>query len=392
MGDKRYAIHCCAALAARLVLVAYSNFHDKNFNVSYTDVDYKVFTDAARHITEGNSPYDRDTYRYTPFIAMILIPNVIICQEFGKIVFSFFDILISILIRQILLGQKFNDKTSSFCSFLWLYNPLAMVISTRGNADSLAVFFVLLVAYYLQKDNYWLAGIVHGFSIHLRLYPLAFSLAMYLALRKSSGLIIVPNKKQVALVLSCVLSLLTWTSLSYYFYGYKFLYESLLYHLIRKDARHNFSVYFYMLYLSANNDPGIWQRAFTFLPQLILLIGLSFSYSSKQNLFFSMLTQAIVMVTYNPVMTSQYFFWFLSLLPVCLPRLKMSISRCVVLTSAWIIAQSIWLFAAYLLEFKGFNSFIYIWLAGLLFFIVNIKVLIDVMNSYHSTMDVEKSQ
>lgn len=388
MAEKPFALHCALAFGVRLGLIAYSKFHDNYFNVSYTDVDYKVFTDAARHITEGNSPYDRHTYRYTPFIALLLIPNVIVFQEFGKIVFSVFDIFIGILIREILLNQKFNKKTASFCGFLWLYNPLAVVISTRGNADSLAVFFVLSVAYYLQKENCCLAGILHGFSIHLRLYPLAFSLAMYLSLRKSNSNLL-PNKNQIVLVVSCVLSLLSWTLISYYFYGYKFLYESLLFHLIRKDARHNFSVYFYMLYLSADTPPDPWQKVFTFLPQLILLIGLSL-YSSKRNLAFSMFTQAIVLVTYNPVMTSQYFFWFLSLLPLCLPRLKMPFSKCIVLTLAWIIAQSIWLFAAYLLEFKGFNSFFYIWLASLLFFSINIKVLIDIMNSYEPMVDIRK--
>ncbi|XP_012264255.2 GPI mannosyltransferase 1 [Athalia rosae] len=380
MIGKSFAWHCGAAFFLRLLFVAYSSFHDKNFNVPYTDVDYKVFTDAARHVTEGKSPYDRHTYRYTPFIAWLLVPNVIIFQDFGKIIFSAFDVLISILIKQILLKEKCNAERASFCGYLWLYNPLAIIISTRGNADSVAVFFVLLVMYYLQNENCYLAGILHGFSIHLRLYPLAFSLAMYLTLRKSNS--ILPNKNQIVLVFSCIFSLIVFTSLSYYLYGYKFLYESLLYHLIRKDARHNFSVYFYMLYLSAGEVPNILQKILTFLPQLILLIGLSFFYSAKRNLSFSMLSQALVMVTYNPVMTSQYFFWFLSLLPICLPRLKMTLSKSIFLITIWLLAQGVWLFTAYLLEFKGINSFACIWLAGILFFAVNIKVLIEVIQSY----------
>ena len=51
------------ALAVRICLVLYGEIHDQHSLLKYTDVDYKVFSDAARHVCAGGSPYQRLTYR-----------------------------------------------------------------------------------------------------------------------------------------------------------------------------------------------------------------------------------------------------------------------------------------------------------------------------------------
>ncbi|XP_047349493.1 GPI mannosyltransferase 1 [Vespa velutina] len=372
--------HCIIAFLLRIILVVYANFHDNYFNVPYTDIDYKVFTDAARHITEGDTPFKRHTYRYTPLLAFLLIPNIYIHKEFGKIFFSLIDIVVAIFIRRILTRQRWNDKIVNISVLLWLYNPLTIIISTRGNADTLAVVSVILTLDFLQRDQFLLAGLIHGFSIHFRLYPIIFSLAMFLSIKKYYRFI--PNLNQFKFVSGCAFSLLSLTGFNYKLYGYQFLYESFLYHLTRTDVKHNFSVYFYMSYLSSEIESNMLKKILTLLPQIMLLISLSYKYSDKSDLPFALFTQAMVIVIYNSVMTSQYFFWFLSLLPVCLPNIKMSNSRSITLISAWILSQGIWLFFAYLLEFQGINTFSFIWISGLLFFTTNVKILMDLIRCY----------
>lgn len=381
MNNLPFKSHCLLAFILRLILILYANFHDEYFVMPYTDVDYKVFTDAARHVIEQRSPFERHTYRYSPFLAWLLTPNIILHKDFGKILFSIIDILIAVLIKNILARQRCNETLKNLCTFLWLYNPLTLVISTRGNADSLAVFLVIVTLDLLQRDKIVLAGLFHGISVHFRLYPLMFSLPMFLSLRKNNHFL--PNKDQWRLILSCAISIVTLTITSYRLYGFKFLYESFLYHLARKDARHNFSIYFYMLYLSANQPANIIQKIVTFLPQLLLLLMSSYYYAEKSKLPFAMFIQAIIAVIYNPVITSQYFFWFLSLLPLCLPNIKMSFNRSLCLISSWILSQVIWLLTAYMLEFQSFNSFNLLWISSLLFFAVNVKTLVDIIQHYN---------
>ena len=94
------------ALLVRLVLMTYGAWQDANFVVKYTDVDYQVFTEASAHVLRGNSPYNRATYRYTPLLAYMMLPNVLwggVLQFWGKIIFVAADLAVGYLLERVLV-------------------------------------------------------------------------------------------------------------------------------------------------------------------------------------------------------------------------------------------------------------------------------------------------
>lgn len=400
--DQPLKHHLIIATFVRLVLISYGNYHDTNFDVPYTDVDYKVFSDAGRHVYNGNSPYKRHTYRYSPLIAYLMVPNVF-WKEFGKVLFCIFDVLIAFAVKTLVEHQLDKNKNSKsiakYCSLFWLYNPMSIAISTRGNADSVPCFFIILSLLFLQTDilnssiKYAFSGILLGISIHLRLYPLAFSFPMYLSLGKFERgrvtfkevlyYIILPNKKQLLLALSCVTTLVLLTYYMYYLYGYEFLFETYLYHLFRKDTKHNFSVLFYYSYLTLDQLSFDWLKAISQFLEFIILFVLSLTFGcDPKTLPFGLFCQTVVLVSYNSVMTSQYFVWFLSLLPIVVHSFDAFLVDAVVWCIIWVLPQGAWLFYAYLLEFKCREVFIFVWLKSLMFFCANIYVLCQLIKTY----------
>lgn len=440
--------HLAYSIVIRLVLIAYGEIQDQISEVPYTDIDYRVVTDGAEHIYNGRSPFNRHTYRYTPLLAILLLPNIYLHRCFGKILFAAFDLVIAIIIKKIIVDEFHLNQTSSiedvkrkllngnkakirlsnskketsskwfssvdrqkfermgnFAACVWLYNPMTMVIATRGNGDAITCALVLMSVFHLLKvqensskeneKNVIKCGLFHGLAIHFRLYPIFFSLAyfMYLSDMKSQingapSLIrcfLKPNRKQVLLVLSVLKVLIFTTGVFYMLYNYKFLYESIIYHFVRKDTRHNFSLYFYLQYLNSGSvKVNVLEKLLTVTPQLVLIILISFHFCrTRQTIQFAMLLIAFIMVTYNPVITSQYFVWFLSLLPLTINNFRnLTVRQVVILPALWFLGQGMWLLCAYFLEFKGINSFDFIWLASVIFFIINVIIVQILIENY----------
>ncbi len=386
--------HLQLAFLLRLALIQYGEYQDRSMLVKFTDVDYRVFTDAARHAAAGRSPYSRHTYRYTPLLAWMLYPNVVVSPLFGKLLFCALDILagwiIHINVSKSLGGHGLyrhlpneSEFQSRLAAFFWLYNPLVFIVSARGNAESVTICLVLLTLHLFRERVFLLSGLCYGLAVHFRIYPVIYAPALFFALTGTRGPRSLMNINGAALrfVSAAAFSFGALTYFCYRAYGDDFLHESLLHHLTRVDTRHNFSPYFYMLYLTAEED-DVGVALLPFALQAAALLALALKFGSARDLPFCLFAQTVAFVAYNKVVTSQYFLWYLSLLPLCLARLRLTKWEVFLSAALWGGAQGFWLLFAYYLEFQGSNTFHLIWMEGLSFFMVNVGLLAVFIRKY----------
>ncbi|CAO3704042.1 unnamed protein product [Rhizopus stolonifer] len=405
---------CLLGFLLRLCLLLYGEYQDAYMTVKYTDIDYIVFTNAARYITQGQSPYLRETYRYTPLLAMILTPNIYLFSSFGKCLFAAADLLVGYLIHCILLIRGMSSKRAIYFDALWILNPMVANISTRGNAESLLGVMVLGTLFLmLQKRQYFYgACALFGLSVHFKIYPVIYAVPL-LVLLDQHDTVSLPwamqnyqvlrmrwiyrlEKCQNTRALRALLSFLSpvrilfacvsasvffaLTGLMYYRYGDEFLEHSYLYHVTREDHRHNFSIWFYPLYLGMDHKSP-WMGLLAFVPQLTLVAAMGIAFG--KDIFFACFLQTFLFVTYNKVITSQYFMWYICLFPLILPSTKIQMKwKGTLLLLSWVAGQGIWLSYAYQLEFLAQHTFFQLWVAGALFFAINAWVMVELITQH----------
>lgn len=280
MADNYKNTFLAFALIGRFVLVYIASIIDERTpNMKYTDTDYDVFSDAATHVYNGSSPYARATYRYTPLAAYICLLNNIIHPLAGKIVFCILDVLMGVFMWSLIESQNRNRKYTMLYVAFWIYNPVTVGMSTRGSNDNIIALLVFASLYFLLKKSYVTAGLVYGLSVHFKIYPIIYCIPFYFFIDCDRKAIIEGKKSICSLIFSklftknrvvfTLVSASTFISLTgffYYVYDYEFIYEAYLYHFIRKDNRHNYSVYFYMIYQMYDLQSSKLMAIMTFVP------------------------------------------------------------------------------------------------------------------------------
>ena len=177
-----------AAILFRVVLLIYGRWQDANSPMKYTDIDYLVFTDAARFMSRGRSPYDRATYRYTPLLAWLLLPTTWdtkampnhVWFDFGKALFAAGDIVTGWFVMRILIQtQKMDVESAMKYASLWLLNPMVANISTRGSSEGLVVVIVIALLWAVLQRRTKLAGVLLGLGVHFKIYPFIYAASIW---------------------------------------------------------------------------------------------------------------------------------------------------------------------------------------------------------------------
>ncbi|KAK3085625.1 hypothetical protein FSP39_006347 [Pinctada imbricata] len=317
----------------------------------------------------------------------MLQPNITLNPAFGKLLFIVFDIISGYLTYAMLIRQGTTKSRALLSASFWLLNPLPIGVSGRGNAESFLSLLVLLTFKFHIERKPILSAILYGLAVHIKIYPVIYALPLYLNIdsktdngRRSLRDRLLPTVNRVRYFIVAAAVFIALTSYYYYFYGWDFLENTYLYHVTRKDTKHNFSVYFYLLYLTANSWYSDMIGRAAFIPQAVLV--LIFSHRYYTDLPFCWFLSTLAFVTFNKVCTSQYFLWYLTFLPLILPSLSMSTRKAVLLIMLWVIGQAVWGIPASLLEFEGMDTYFFIWIASIMFCLINVYILCSVINSY----------
>ena len=321
-----------SAVLLRIVLLFYGLYQDANSPMKYTDIDYMVFTDAARYVSRGRSPYSRDTYRYTPLLAWLLVPTAWTQHQlsfsFGKALFAAADVVAGWLILQVLRKyQGMENQTGRAMKYasIWLLNPMVATISTRGSSEGLLGVLVVALLWAVKERRIVVAGALLGLGVHFKIYPFIYGPAIIWQLdqdrdddgngdkkEKSSLFVRAWRFLTPSRILLSATALVVFVGLNiwmYALYGFPFLQHTYFHHLTRIDHRHNFSPYNILLYLSSSQSargvPGSNFESLAFIPQLALSAFLIPLVLARKDLAGSMLAQTFSFVTFNKVCTSQ---------------------------------------------------------------------------------------
>ncbi len=116
------------------------------------------------------------SYRYTPLLAALLMPNALLGDLWGKALFAACDCAVGYMLLCML---QHNSLALAFAG-TWLLNPIVINVSTRGNAEGFVAIWAVASLYAFQTRRYTAAAALLGVATHVKLYPVVYGVPMAL--------------------------------------------------------------------------------------------------------------------------------------------------------------------------------------------------------------------
>jgi len=211
---------------------------------------------------------------------------------------------------------------------------ILIIVELKHSAQHLCLicmYLLIFLLFFALTGKVFQAAFWYGLIVHFRVYPIIYALPFVLVINKpnagralalqqwdpepnksfeSSGLSLA--KPSIWLLLRSYITeerilfglfsgsmFFVWTYLFFYLYGWDFLNEALLYHLTRTDPRHNFSIYFFHIYLHHQRGFLVLEKLISFLPQMMVQLALMFRFF--EDIPFCLFAQTVAFVAFNKV-------------------------------------------------------------------------------------------
>ncbi|EZG83075.1 putative mannosyltransferase [Gregarina niphandrodes] len=174
--------------------------NESDWSLQFTDIDYAVFVGGQEAslrphygLPNGNlpafdsflttpNPYGRVTYRYTPLMALLTYPNWLFGDSAGKYVFCILNFVTFHYIKRILRLFHVAPVPERILMALVTLNPVIIQVAARGNSDAIMTSLVAATIYYYLRKRYLLAACLHGLSIHMKMYPILFTVPLVIGM------------------------------------------------------------------------------------------------------------------------------------------------------------------------------------------------------------------
>jgi GPI mannosyltransferase 1 subunit M len=114
-------------------------------------------------------------------VAQICVMNTFIHPLACKFFFCFVDMVQAMLYWSMVKHQLAPQDRHSVWKYVTCltFNPMVVGLAIRGSNDNMIALLVCLTLYLVLKKWYFLGGIFYGLSIHFKIYPIIYCLALF---------------------------------------------------------------------------------------------------------------------------------------------------------------------------------------------------------------------